>query len=114
MLDRVQWVVQEVFLSRTMPLTPVGSLGDLLSLPQIQLQPPGGRGWYQITLAEFQPIALQIAASPAHVTGSTGSVRPRRSPSRRRAFRVGDICPVCNAEVRERPLLNKTFVGCLC
>lgn len=27
---------------------------------------------------------------------------------------VGTICEVCKAEVKERPLLTDTFIGCLC
>ena len=26
----------------------------------------------------------------------------------------GDICPKCKAEVRDRPLLNRSYLGCLC
>lgn len=27
---------------------------------------------------------------------------------------LGSICPTCNAEVKERPSLTETFVGCMC
>jgi hypothetical protein len=26
----------------------------------------------------------------------------------------GDLCPLCGAEVKERPLFVGTYVGCLC
>ena len=31
-----------------------------------------------------------------------------------RARKAGEICPVCQAEIRERPLFTGTYLGCLC
>ena len=53
------------------------------------------------TLAEFLP--LTRAAAPA--------AKPAPAP---RVLTRGDICPKCKAEVRDRPLLNRSYLGCLC
>ena len=55
-----------------------------------------------MTLAEFLPQKRKPAAPAA---GAAPAARP---------LKVGDICPVCKAEVRVRPLLHGTYVGCLC
>jgi hypothetical protein len=50
---------------------------------------------------------LAVAANPPAVKKA-----PSGMPGR--SLQVGDICPVCGAEVRERGLLQGTFIGCLC
>lgn len=73
---------------------------QFLSSPQARTQPQAG--WQKVTLAEFLPIST-AAPAPAAV------VAPRPRP-----LKVGDICPKCKAPVAVRPLLNGSFVGCLC
>jgi hypothetical protein len=114
MLDLAQYKTQTVYLSRTTPLVPVGSRHDLLSLPQVQAQPPGVYGWKRVTMAEFQPIA-SLGGSARPGRARTGSLSSKaNSPAPIAQLPVGSVCPVCKAEVRERPLLNGTYVGCLC
>ena len=64
-------------------------------------------GFQRVTLAEFQPLARAAAAAPpAPAKGA--------KPAAVKALKPGDVCPVCGAEVRERALLQGTYVGCLC
>lgn len=64
-------------------------------------------GWQKVTLAEFLPASQ--AAQPAK-PAAAGPAAPAKGLS----LRVGDICPVCGAEYRQRPLLVGSYVGCLC
>jgi hypothetical protein len=50
------------------------------------------------------------AAAVASAMAAAGSAR-RLRPAK---LRLGDTCPVCQAELRERPLFTGTFIGCLC
>src|SRR5260370_48093 len=62
-------------------------------------------GWLKLTLAGFLP---RSAAA------SGGSGKPVAKPAAPKVLKLGDVCPVCGAVVRERPLLNGSFVGCMC
>jgi hypothetical protein len=78
----------------------VKSKQDLLGSPQIRAQAQSG--WLKLTLAEFLP-----------VTQAAGGKAGAKTPAPK-VLKPGDVCPVCGAVVRERPLLNGSFVGCLC
>jgi hypothetical protein len=78
----------------------VGSRQQLLSSPQASTQ--AKQGWQKVTLAEFVPLA-GAAPAPAAVTAA-----PPKPP------KVGEKCPKCGAKVAVRPLLNGSFVGCMC
>jgi hypothetical protein len=107
MLDAKQYTTQIVYVNFAQPTGPIATRQDLLAAPQCQLQPRAG--FQRVTLAEFQPLARQAAAGPHTAAAPTATVsRPARG------LKVGSICPVCHAEVRVRPLLNGTYVGCLC
>jgi hypothetical protein len=77
-----------------------------------------------VTLAEFQPVASRAAhaaASPAAmappsalVTGTAAAQGSNLASAAARGLKAGDICPICKAVVRERPLLKGTYIGCLC
>jgi hypothetical protein len=107
MIDPKHFSVQTVYGNFTAPSAQIGSVQDLLSSPQIKTQPQSG--WQKLTLAEFVPLTK---ASPPASSGS--ALKATRKPTAPRVLKPGDICPVCGAEVRERPLLRGSFVGCLC
>jgi hypothetical protein len=104
MLDPKQYQTQTVYVNFATPVGAIANRQGLLSSPQCQLQPKAG--FQRITLAEFQPAARQ---APAPVKPSIQAAVAAKKP-----LPVGSICPVCKAEVRKRPLLNGTYVGCLC
>lgn len=103
MLDPKQFAVETVYVNFATSSTGARSKQALLSSPQVRLQ--AATGWKKVTLAEFLPLATNGAAAAAPVAVAAAA-RP--------ALKVGDICPVCKAEVRVRQLLQSTFVGCLC
>lgn len=106
MLDPKLYSVQTVYVNYAAPLPNIASRQALLSSPQCRLQPHPG--WHKVTLAEFQPLAVTTAPGPAaNATAAASATAPR-------VLKLGDVCPVCGAEVRERQLLNSTFIGCLC
>jgi hypothetical protein len=63
----------------------------------------------KVTLAEFLP----LAPAPTPANGPAAAPATAK-PAAAKALKVGDVCPVCGAVVRERQLLKSTFVGCLC
>lgn len=96
MLDAKQYAVETVYVNFATATCGAKSKQALLTSPQVRLQQASG--WKKVTLAEFLPL-----------TTSSAAVSPSRP-----ALKVGDVCPVCRAEVRVRQLLQSTFVGCLC
>jgi hypothetical protein len=128
MLDPALYASDVVHLSCAPPIAGVRTKHDILRSPQCSLAPR--QGFRRVCIVEFLPLTTVIANSPApspppppaRVATTASSVAPTAStsppaPPRRstaRALRVGDICPICGAEVKERPLFSGTFVGCLC
>lgn len=136
MLDPQQYTTETIYLDEGYPLAPVTSRQDLLQLPQVhQQRPKSTRGHCRkLTLATFLPLAapapapaptttipvatpiivtLPVATKPAAPSGVSSSGTQAAAASGRK-LSLGSICPKCHAEVRERPLLNGTYVGCLC
>jgi hypothetical protein len=105
MLDARQFTTQAAYVRFQGPIGRIGGKQQLLTSPHCRLQP--APGFQRVTLAEFGPLAA--AASP-----NSGTPARKPSPAATRPLQVGDVCPVCGAEVRERGLLQGTFVGCLC
>jgi hypothetical protein len=103
MLDAKQYSAQVVYVNYAGPATAVACKQDLLSSSHCRLQP--APGFERVTLAEFQPLARAAAAPAAAAAARKPAARP---------LKVGDVCPVCGHEVRERSLLQGTFVGCMC
>jgi len=99
MRDPKQYALETVYVNYATFQPAVVGKQALLSAPQCRAQPR--TGWQKVTLAEFLPVAQ--AQAPAG-----GSSAPART------LKVGDVCPVCGAEVRLRPLLVGSYVGCLC
>jgi hypothetical protein len=108
MTDVGQYVTHEAYLDFSQPLGTVSSAHDVLASPQCRLRP--ARGYQRVTVAEFLPVAIAAAVTAAvspHDPTDTETT-PRES------LEVGDICPICKAEVRERPLFTGSYIGCLC
>jgi hypothetical protein len=123
MLDPALYASEIVHLSCSPPLGAVKTKQDVLRSPQCSLSPR--QGLRRVCIVEFLP--LTTAATPGKVVAAPApaarpvapppAVRPPPPPAPRppgRALRVGEVCPLCGAEVKERPLFSGTFVGCLC
>jgi hypothetical protein len=109
MIDPKQYAVQTVYANFTGATGPVRNKQDVLALPQVRSQPQSG--WQKLTLAEFLPLTT-AGQGNGHAVAPTAQAT--RKPAAPRVLKPGDVCPVCGAEVRERPLLRGSFVGCLC
>ncbi len=111
MADAQLYTTQVVYLDLTTPLGPVASRQALLGSPLCQAQPK--KGFHRVTLADYLPVASQAAkVAPAQAAPAVKAVAASAAPAR--PLKVGDVCPVCNAVVRQRPLLKGTYIGCLC
>jgi hypothetical protein len=108
MADPRLYTTQVVHVNFAGSPAPFANKQALLASPQCQTQ--AQKGFHRVTLAEFQPRAAQAnqsaAAKPAAPAAKPAPARP--------ALKLGDTCPVCHAQVRVRPLLHGTYVGCLC
>lgn len=102
--DPRQYRTETVYVNFSAHQPVVTSKQQLLSSPQVRVQ--AHPGWQKVTLAEFLPLSQQ---APGHGGGGGGA---RAAPPR--PLRPGDVCPVCGATVQSRPLLNGSYVGCLC
>jgi hypothetical protein len=80
-------------------------------------------GFRKVTLAGFRPLLMSSNASaspataPACLAPATPPLPllpPAQAPSAPVPLVLGDLCPVCNNEVRERWLFSSNYVGCLC
>ncbi len=98
--DPKQFCLETVYVNFASFSAKITSKQALLASPQIRLQPRSG--WHKATLAEFLPFSQ-----------ATSSAIAQTSPIGQK-LKVGDICPVCRSEVRLRPLLVGSYVGCLC
>jgi len=98
MRDPKQFRTETVYVNFAHFNAAVASKQQLLCSPQVRTQAQSG--WQKVTLAEFLP----LSAAPLS-TAVTTAPRP---------LKVGDVCPKCGAVVAVRPLLNGSFVGCLC
>jgi hypothetical protein len=128
MTDPQLFATQVLYVDFSVPVLPVQNKHDLLCSPQCRPHPASG--FHRVTLAEFLPLQPALAPPPvagaappapsaqvvsAVLSGAPSSSTPLPPPRPpRRPLRPGEICPVCHAEVRARPLLLETFVGCLC
>jgi hypothetical protein len=105
MLDARQYVTQAAYVRFQGPIGRIGGKQQLLTSSHCRLQP--APGFHRVTLAEFQPLAAAASAA-------LGTAAKKPAAASNRPLKVGDICPICGAEFRERALLQGTFVGCLC
>jgi hypothetical protein len=128
MLDPALYATDVVHLSCAPPLGPVRTKPDILRLSQCSLAPR--QGYRRVCIVEFLPLTTQLTSPSGSTTGVPPVIAgaptppplvgtPPRPPvvaaaAKSAAARPGEICPVCGAEVRERPLFSGTFVGCLC
>lgn len=100
MSDPRQFRTETVYVNFTQPLAGIAGKQQLLNSPQVRTQPQAG--WQKVTLAEFLPLS---GAGPSPTAVTAAPPKP---------LKVGDTCPRCKARVALRPLLNGSFVGCLC
>lgn len=121
MLDPALYASEIVHLSCSPPLGAVKAKQDILRSPQCSLSPR--QGLRRVAIVEFLPLTtlagnhrpvLTPAAPATPVTPAKPPPVVVRSAPSPRPLRLGDTCPVCGAEVRERPLFSGTFVGCMC
>ena len=125
MLDPALYAADVVHLSCAPPLGQVRTKQDILRLSQCSLAPR--QGFRRVSIVEFLPLTSVIAApatgaAPQAIqTPSLASPPAQRpatprppAPAPARSPRMGETCPRCGAEVKERPLFSGTFVGCLC
>lgn len=102
MRDPKQYRTETVYVNFAAFLPQVGAKAQLLSSPQVRTQPQPG--WQKVTLAEFLPVSQAV--------GNAGAAAKGTAPPK--PLKIGDVCPACGAEVKVRPLLNGSFIGCLC
>lgn|GEM_PF-2921533 len=128
MMDPALYGVETVFLRMDKPILPVTCKNDLLSSPQCSRMQTSG--YRRATLCEFLPLqqhaqppvvqvpgAVQPSATPLATNSApiaTAVSTPTESKRPSKALQLGDICPVCHDEVRERVLFTSTYVGCKC
>jgi hypothetical protein len=118
MLDPALYASDVVHLSCTPPLGVVRTKQDILRLAQCSLAPR--QGFRRVSIVEFLPLTSQVQSSSAASGGSGPAPSPKQSvltdssPTKKSAVRQGQICPTCNAEVKERPLFSGSFIGCMC
>lgn len=143
MLDPAQYTIDFIHLDLTTPLPPVKTRQDILSAAQVsasptqrsrrvavvELMPVAGAVLGPPPPVPHAPAAPAPAphapALPAAVplpppvappvlassVSSPAKPAPARPPKQ---LRLGEVCPVCRAEYKERPLFTGSFVGCLC
>jgi hypothetical protein len=120
MTDPALYAVETVYLRMDKPILSVTCKNDILSSSQYsRIQASGYR---RATLCEFLPlqqnVAAPVAAAPVAVQPNTTPIAtaatPAESKKAAKPLQMGDICPVCHDEVRERLLFTSTFVGCKC
>lgn len=110
MLDPALYAADVVYISASPPFGPVRTKQDILRLSQCSLSPR--QGFRRVSIVEYLPLTAMVGAA------STGSVvgppHPGVVPTKKMAPRIGEICPTCGAEVKERMLFSGTFIGCMC
>ncbi len=110
MTDATAYIVQDCYVDFSTAPGILRSPQDFYASPQCSFRPR--RGSQRITVAEFQPVALQAASgsgavnSPPFVSPATAGPTPQSS--------LPSVCPVCQAEICERPLFTGSYFGCLC
>ncbi len=140
MMDPALYAVETVYLKMDKPILPVTTKQDLLNSSQCsRIHTSGHR---RATLCEFLPLQQQtqtpvvqapvhppgpqapahppgpqaktspLAVNAAPVAAAVSTPAPKKAPTK--PLQLGDICPVCHEEVRERLLFTSTYVGCKC
>ena len=98
MADSKQFAVETAYVNFDQCKATIRNKAELLASPHCRSA--AQTGWKKVTLAEFLPLT-RVVAAPA-------------KPAAPKPLVKGDICPKCKAEVRDRPLLNRSYLGCLC
>lgn len=129
MTDPALYSVETVYLRMDKPILPVTCKNDILSSSQCSKMQTSG--YRSATLCEFLPMQQHArapliqapVASHANTTPvttnmttniATTSAPPPDTKRPKKTLKLGDICPVCHDEVRERILFTSTYIGCKC
>jgi len=126
MLDPANYTCDVAHLSCSPPLGPVRTKQDILRSPQCSVA--SRQGLRRVCIVEYLPLASKISltsvtsvasAAPSQTqSSSANSSTPSPAGSSAAApvgtLRIGDTCPKCKQEFRERPLFSGSFIGCLC
>jgi hypothetical protein len=121
MLDPALYAADVVHLCCAPPIAGVRSKQDIVHSSQCSPSPK--QGFRRVSVVEFLPLTTGAGATNGPITASglggptprsPAPVSPQRPAPPKRVLRVGEVCPTCGAEVKERPLFSGTFVGCLC
>lgn len=134
MTDPGLYSVETVYLRMDKPILPVTCKNDILSSSQCSKMQTSG--YRPATLCEFlpmqqhaqapviqapvtshantTPVTTNMTANIATNVAATTSAPPPDTKKPKKTLKLGDVCPVCHDEVRERILFTSTYVGCKC
>jgi hypothetical protein len=105
MLDPGLYAAESGYVRMDAPNSRILRKQDLLASPHYSASPK--LGFRSATVLEFLPLTSVVAAPPPALPEV--AVAPLV-----KELKLGDVCPKCGAEVKERPLFSGTFVGCMC
>lgn len=106
MLDPAQYSAHPGYVCMAAPNARIVRKQDLLASPHYSASPQ--LGFRMATILEFLPLTSAVVAPAPPAAPEVDAAPPVRE------LKLGDVCPQCGAEVRERPLFSGTFVGCMC
>ena len=132
MFDPANYRTYNVYLDMSKSIGVVNSVADILTSPRCSQV--SRSGFQKVAVLEFLPIVQsQTHSTPSLLSTNSISVQPSVSSgtlitpastttneasgqklSSSKKLSIGEFCPRCGAEVKERPSLYETFVGCLC
>jgi len=126
MMDPALYAFETVYLRMDKPILPVTCKNDILSSPQCSRT--HASGYRKATLCEFLPLqqpaqvpVIQVLSAPhtnttplATNVATAVTSTPPETKKTKKILQMGDICSVCQEEVRERVLFTSTYVGCKC
>ncbi len=112
MIDPHEYTVQDGYVDFSSPPGILHTAQDFYASPQFSRQPK--RGFQRVTVAEFQPISRLAAAASSGPSAAPRPALPAAVASLAPQPVLADVCPVCQAEICERPLFTGSYIGCLC
>lgn len=89
------------------------SKGNISVAPYTEFVDSNGNKLIGYTFGVSIPFGTPLGAAPGGAS-MQHLVTITRVPTPQPKVSMGDVCPKCGAEVKERLLLNSKFVGCLC
>lgn len=109
MIDPKLFATQTIYVRFAGPAGPFACKQDFLASPHCRMQ--AAIGYQRVTMAEFLPFSQPAQVNGpavAAVSTSTAVTKTGKQP------KIGEVCPTCGEMVRQRPLLQGTYVGCKC